>query len=147
MSRSLGVFLGRLGLELVADEGFVADHPGVVPRLDEVRVAWACFTLRTVVVRDVKATGHDYPEVAQLAGVGSDQRLYGFGPPPAGIEGIAACSGTLQSDYVDSRLGRRPLLVRGVERASLCTGHDCSPFLISVGWTGSCKDPVFVPGK
>jgi hypothetical protein len=48
---TLGVNLGRRGLELEADEGLVADHPSIVARLDHVRLACPDLALGAVLVQ------------------------------------------------------------------------------------------------
>jgi hypothetical protein len=51
---AFGVLLGRTGLELEADERLVAHDPGVVPRLDDIRLPGGQVLLGPVLVRDVQ---------------------------------------------------------------------------------------------
>ena len=64
-----GVRLGRARLELVTDEGLVADDPGVVPRLDRVGRAGSDLELGAVVVTNresPRVSDADVPELAAL---------------------------------------------------------------------------------
>src|SRR3954454_17188954 len=76
-------------LELVSHERLVADHPRVVPGLDQVRVPGAELHLRAVVVLDRQAPGPDDPDVAKLTAVRAGHGLHALGPHPARLEGHA----------------------------------------------------------
>jgi hypothetical protein len=64
LALALCVFLRRSGLELEADEPLIADHPRVVARLDDIRLARADLDLGAVLVLDRHPAGMDDPDVA-----------------------------------------------------------------------------------
>src|SRR5262249_40648067 len=88
----------RRAVELVADEGLVARDPGVVPRLDDVRIAGREVGLGAVVVNDVHRAGDDRPDVMVLTTVGARDRLDALRPAPARLE---AHAGRLDASEVD----------------------------------------------
>src|SRR5438477_5117335 len=79
---AFGVLLGRSRVELEPDNGLVADDPGVVPRLDYVRLARPDFLLGSVVVDDMHGARLQQTDVAGLAALASDDRLDALRPSP-----------------------------------------------------------------
>src|SRR5919198_4931915 len=118
-------------LELDADERLVAEDPGIVARLDHVRIAGADVNRRTVVVDDVDLARNDVAEVRHLAAVGARHGLDALRPPPAGLEGEAPHLVAADPDHVDLGLLRRTALVGLVEVAGLHACHRC----LLGGWT------------
>src|SRR4051794_32565331 len=59
--RGLAVRLRCGVVELVSDDGLVADDPGVMSRLDDIRVAGTSIVFGAVVVDDMKRARHDHP--------------------------------------------------------------------------------------
>jgi hypothetical protein len=65
--RALGELRGGRRFEFDSDERLVADDPGVVTGLDDVRVARSGICLAAVFMNDVKLPTDDGAEVARLA--------------------------------------------------------------------------------
>src|SRR5687767_11624672 len=64
------VHLGRRRLELEPDEGFVTNHPGIVARLDDVRLPRPNLSLGAVLVRHVNPAGLNDANMPHLARFG-----------------------------------------------------------------------------
>src|SRR5581483_4270314 len=89
-------------LELVADEGLVANDPGVVAGFDHVGVAGCELDLCAVLVAHREAPGGDDADVPVLAAVLPGDRLDALGPAPAGLKCEAAGAGRADPDEVDA---------------------------------------------
>src|SRR5215831_6285127 len=125
------VRLGCLPVELVADEEFVADDPGVVPWLDDVRLSSGDLRLTPVFVLDMHPSRLHHAHMVDLALLGSDDRLDALRPPPPGLEGEAGHRSASHPDYLGLRLVRRTSLVGRIEVAGLDTSHRSPPLVSS----------------
>src|SRR6476469_6483533 len=83
---ALRVLLRCPRVELEPDDGLVANDPGVVPRLDHVRLAGADFLLGSVVVNDMHGPGLQEPDVVGLAALAPRDRLDALRPSPARLQ-------------------------------------------------------------
>src|SRR5215208_7255001 len=126
------VILGRLRLELEAHEPLLAKDPGVVTRLDDIRIPGAELELRAVLVRHVHPAGLDDADVPGLAAIGARDRLDALGPLPAGLERETGGRGAAAEPHdVDLGLFGSPRLVRRLEIPGLDTSH-ASLLLVSI---------------
>jgi hypothetical protein len=67
--------LCRARLEFQGHEPLVAHDPGVVPRLDHIRLTGTDLGFRAVLVPDGQSPGLDDADVPNLAAIGADDRL------------------------------------------------------------------------
>jgi len=77
----------RRDAEVHDHAGSLADHPGVVARLDPDRVVGAYLGLGAVVHPDRHPPGEHVQQVRRLAGLGSRDRAEVLLPVPARVEG------------------------------------------------------------
>jgi hypothetical protein len=113
------VLLGGPGFKLVGDDPVVAYDPGVVTRLDHIRLSRSNLAFRPVLVGDVQATLLQNADVASLAAVGSNDGLDAFGPAPTRFERVAGCRSPAHPYDIDARLVGCARLVGRLEVAPL----------------------------
>src|SRR6266545_4189607 len=109
------ICLRRLRFELVPNEGLVTDHPRIVARRDEVRVAGSYLGLRAVVLDDVHASSYHRAQVPGLAAVGAGHRLDALRPAPARLRGESGGLHIAELYHVELRLVRATAFVRCIE--------------------------------
>src|SRR5262245_18677919 len=85
-SSAFRVLLGCPRVELVPDDGLVADDPGVVTWLDDVRLARLDFLLAAVLVDDVHRSRLQQTDVVGLTVLASHDRPDAFRPSPARLQ-------------------------------------------------------------
>src|SRR3954453_7363935 len=86
LASALRVFLRRSGLELESDVPLVADHPGVVAGLDDVRLARTDLDLGAVLVLPRQPARVNHADMAGLAALGSGDGLDAVRPAPPRLE-------------------------------------------------------------
>jgi hypothetical protein len=99
-------------LELKRDDRYVADHPGVVTRLDHVSLTRSKLDLGAVLMGYAHSAGLNNAHVPSLAAVCASDGLHALRPAPAGLECETSGGCGSHVNHVHSRLIGSACLIR-----------------------------------
>src|SRR5262249_14712438 len=115
--------LGRLRLELVADNRVITDNLRLVAGFDHVRLARPDLNHGAVLMSDPHRSRLQNAQMFQLAAIPSHHRLDALSPRPPRLERKPSRSCATQVHNIRPCLVRCPALVGRVEAALLDTSH------------------------
>src|SRR6478672_2336315 len=118
-----GVGLHCPRLEFKGDKALVADHPGVMTRLDHIGLSRPKVDLGAILVRYAQCPGLNHADMPRLAALCASHGLDTLRPPPARLEREPTDGCGTAVDHVDPRLIGSPRLVRRVEVQGLHASH------------------------
>src|SRR4051794_37921161 len=124
LASALRVFLRGSGLELESDEPLVADHPGVVAGLDDVRLARTDLDLGAVLVLHRQPARVNHADMAGPAGLGPGGGLAAARPPPPRLDRNPPRGRPAHTHDTPAGFVGPPRLVGQIEPPLFHTRHD-----------------------